>query len=274
MIPAPKILAEFGVSAPELVEETGLAVLWKVCRADGSPAVLKIYGSKGMRNESEGFRFLAAAGGPAARVYKVTASAALIEWLSGPPLGDLSRAGRDAEAAAELVQVAKGLHASAIPEAGYPRLEDWFRALFSLTVSAGASEAARRNIFRSQVLARRLLADPQDVRPLHGDLHHSNIRLGDRGYCAFDAKGVLGERAYELANAFRHPRGAPDLVREPERIRFLATLWSQEFQVGQRRLMQWAAAKCALSIAWRNGGRLGKDPELDLLGALLNAAEG
>lgn len=274
MIPAPDLLADFDVSAPELVEETALAAIWKVCRADGSPAVLKLYGSKGMRNESEGFRFLSAAGGPAAGVYKVTASAALVEWLGGPPLGDLSRSGRDAEAAAELVRVANGLHAKPVLAAGYPRLEDWFKDLFSLTVPAGVTDAAHRNIVHSQALARRLLAEPNEVRPLHGDLHHDNIRQGDRGYCAFDAKGVLGERTYELANAFRNPRGAPDLVKEPERIAFLANFWAQEFNVEQRRLLQWAAVKCALSIAWRSGGLLGADPELNLLEALLTAAEG
>lgn len=273
MIPAPDLLAEFDVSAPELVEETALASVWKVRRADSSPAALKLYGSKGMRNEAEGFRFLAAAGGPSAKVYIVTSTAALLEWLGGPPLGDLSRAGRDAEAAAELMRVANGLHENQVPAAGYPRLEGWFRDLFSLTVPAGSCDATRRNIARSQTLARRLLGDPRDVRPLHGDLHHDNIRQGERGYCAFDAKGVLGERAYEVANAFRNPRGAPDLVREPERIAFLASHWAQEFQVEQRRLLQWAAAKCALSITWRSGGRLGADPELDLLGTLLAAAE-
>ena len=96
--------------------------------------------------------------------------------------------------------------------------------------------------------------------------------LGARGYCAFDAKGVLGERCYELANAFRNPKGAPILARDPVRIRFLADLWSQSFSVDRRRLLEWASVKSVLSIAWRSGAELKQDDELDLLATLVGIA--
>ena len=90
-----------------------------------------------------------------------------------------------------------------------------------------------------------------------------------RGFCAFDAKGVLGERAYELANAFRNPAGAAELLRDPARQRARAASWSAAFGVDRARLRYWAAVKCALSIAWRSGGRVGADAEFDLLSCLL-----
>ncbi|MGR3758663.1 aminoglycoside phosphotransferase family protein [Roseobacteraceae bacterium NS-SX3] len=270
-LPPPGVLARFAISSPEPVAETAQARIWKVRRAGGTFAALKLYGPRGMGNEAQGFRFLAAAGGLAARVYAVAGRAALIEWLEGPPLADLPAAGGDRAAAAELLRIAQALHARPAGAAGYPRLEDWLAALFKLEFLPGCPDGARADIIRCQQLARRLLAEPQDLRPLHGDLHHGNIRKGARGYCAFDAKGVLGERAYELANAFRHPRGLPELVRSPGRIAFLADLWTGEFAVPRQRLLQWAAVKCALSIAWRCGGRLQEDREFDLLAALLAA---
>ena len=137
--------------------------------------------------------------------------------------------------------------------------------MFSLRVSPDVPKQTHDDIGFCRDLARHLLASQTDIRPLHGDLHHDNIRLSDRGYCAFDAKGVVGERAYELANAFRNPKGIPDLIRDPSRIARLRELWSREFQVSPRRLMQWATVKVALSISWRSGGTLIADPECDLL---------
>ncbi|MBL4813394.1 MAG: hypothetical protein JKX69_13820, partial [Rhodobacteraceae bacterium] len=123
----------------------------------------------------------------------------------------------------------------------------------------------RRDIVFCQQTAQNLLANQIDIRPLHGDLHHDNIRLGARGYCAFDAKGVLGERAYELANAFRNPKGAEKIVTAPERVVSLAQSWSQAFDVDQQRLLQWAMVKVALSISWRCNGKLKHDGEFALL---------
>ena len=266
-LPPAKVIAEFRISSPTFVVETAIANIWKVRREDGQYAALKVYKKKNMGNESAGFSFLGALDGSAsARIFKYTRTTALIEWLSGPSLGDLSRTGQDRQAAKELVAVAKGIHYVSLPLSfKLPKLECWFKALFLIDISPQCPMPARLNVLRSQELARELLSDQHDIRPLHGDLHHDNILLGDRGYCAFDAKGVLGERAYELANAFRNPKGAETLVRDPERVRYQNRFWSEQFDVDQRRLLQWATVKCALSIAWRTEGKLTFDPEFDLL---------
>jgi streptomycin 6-kinase len=125
---------------------------------------------------------------------------------------------------------------------------------------------------KAKTLAETLLASQSDPVPLHGDLHHDNVRLGLRGFCAFGAKGVLGERAFELANGFRNPKGLEPLHRSVERVRFLADFWSREFTVSRPRLLGWAAANCALAIAARSAGTLHLDQELDLLAVLLHVA--
>lgn len=266
MQPSSKILSEFSVSSPILVEETAIATIWKV-RFEGDFAALKIYKNRHMGNERAGFSFLADLDGlGAAKVMHYTSNAALVEWLDGPSLGDLTRNGHDDFASTELVAVANLIHSKTYSTSNNPpRLEDLFKALFELGFTNNLPDNARQNLNFCKDLAQRLLASQHDIRVLHGDLHHDNIRLGARGYCAFDAKGVLGERCYELANAFRNPKGADQVVRNPDRVKYLATLWSDSFNVERARLLEWAAVKCALSIAWRCKAELEDDREFDLL---------
>lgn len=265
-----EILAKFRVTSPEFVDETSIATIWSVRRHNGEQAALKIYKDKNMGNERCGFTFLEALDGRgAAEVYEQLDGVVLLEWLKGPSLGDLSRSGQDEKANIELVRVANTIHQQkASLSVDYPDLADWFESLFQLTISPDCKSGFRHDIEQSQALARHLLSTTTDVRPLHGDLHHDNIRLGNRGYCAFDAKGVLGERTYELANAFRNPNGVAALVRDPKRIRHLAKSWSQIFRVNEQRLLQWATVKCALSISWRNT-EIREDDEADLLGVFM-----
>ena len=264
------LLEDFQVALPEFIVRTGIAAVWKVQTRDGVAAALKLYHGSDMGAERHGFRVLETCDGcSAAQVYRTTANASLTEWLDGPSLGDISRGGNDDGANLELVAVANSLQANMLDPGDLPSLSLRFRSLLELELDAACPGEPEYDLLRAQGLTRHLLATQEEVRPLHGDLHHDNVRLGPRGYAAFDAKGLLGERAFELANAFRHPRGVEALVRDPARIRRLATDWGSAFAVDPTRLLQWAAAKCALSIAWRSEGAVDGDPELDLLATLL-----
>ncbi|MEP5762547.1 MAG: aminoglycoside phosphotransferase family protein [Litoreibacter sp.] len=269
------LMKEYGVSQPRFVEETGIASIWKVRRSNGEFAALKTYKKPHMGNEAPGFAYLEALEGRgAAFVFERNAHSALIEWLDGPSLGDLARARQDKKATIELVAVANKIHmVRGRVVSVLPSLEDWFEALFFCQFSPDCASLPRRNIEKCQRIARDLLGSQRDIRPLHGDLHHDNIKLGSRGYCAFDAKGVVGERTYELANAFRNPKGIPDILRDVERIRYLRTVWAEQFCVDPHRLMQWAVVKSALSIVWRCPDKIGSDPEFDLLDILVSIAE-
>ncbi|MCH2250559.1 MAG: phosphotransferase [Cognatishimia sp.] len=242
-------------------------VVWRVSTNDQSRTALKLYKKGCMGNEVDGFAFLRAAEGQyAAKVYDVVQDAALIEYLPGPSLGDLSRAQKDQQAAAHLVEVARGLHAlKPASESRVQTVEQWLNALFTVEIASEVKTTDRVHFERAKQLAKELLCSPEELCFLHGDLHHDNIRKTARGYCAFDAKGVLGERAYELANAFRNPKGVETLLRDPDRVRFLRDLWSREFAVAPKRLMQWVCVKTALSISWRSGSRFSQDHEIDLL---------
>lgn len=260
-------MRRFSLTSPVFTAETKIARVWKTTQADGSFAALKVYHADTMGNEGPGFAFLKALeGASAAKVYAHSANAAVIEWLDGPSLGDLVRSGQEQVAMTELAGVATRIQSSDLSAAsGLQRLDDWFSALFSLEFSAALPRQSREDVSQAQSLARRLLAAQGSPQALHGDLHHDNVRLGARGYCAFDAKGVVGDPAYELANAFRNPHGADDLIRDPAHIRACAICWGGAMGVAPRRMVEWAAAKTALSIAWRSGGVLADDRELELL---------
>ncbi|RJT15552.1 3'-kinase, partial [Mesorhizobium waimense] len=72
------------------------------------------------------------------------------------------------------------------------------------------------------VIADRLLANPHDIRPLHGDLHHENILHGPRGWLAIDPKGVLGDPGFDAANMFYNPLDRDELCLDPERTAHMA----------------------------------------------------
>jgi len=271
--PPANLLAKYQLSNPSFVEKTHIANIWKVQTASGSWAALKLYHKPDMGAERAGFALMAALSGTAAaKVLATGQNIALTEWLDGPSLGDLTRNGQDTEATRHLGKTAAKIHRH-MPRitAELPTLTQWFRALEALNFAPDCPPQAKHSLQRAQTLTRHLLKTEQNICPLHGDLHHDNIRLGPRGYAAFDAKGLIGERTFELANAFRNPKGAEALHRDPARIRRLAATWSQSFEVDPQRLLHWAAAKCALSIAWRSGGVAANDPEFDLLAALLDS---
>lgn len=261
------------VNAPERVAQTSIAQVWKVRQYDGTPAALKIY-ENGLRNEACAADYLSQINGQGAvSVLSVRDNAVLLEWLEGPTLGDLSRAGEDERACAELVDVATRLHGQTVRDRGYPRIQDWLQAVLDLRCSADVSSEVQRDVVRCQALARDLVNTPQDQRVLHGDLHHDNVMQTARGPVAFDPKGVVGEAAYELANAFRHPRGKFDVASDPRRIERFATQVAEGLSVDRHRLLTWIPVKIALSISWRCGGVLKADPETELLAVALETRD-
>lgn len=129
--PSADLLAALGVSAPRFVARTAIATVWRVVRADGTPAALKAWHDGDMRNEAPGLDLMSAWGGAgAARIYRRQEGAVLMERLDGPSLGDMTRAGDDDGAARLLAEVANALQAARprVPP-GLPRLSDWFEAL-------------------------------------------------------------------------------------------------------------------------------------------------
>jgi streptomycin 6-kinase len=215
-------------------------------------------------DERAGYRLMSWWGGDgAANVLEAGDGALLMERAQGAgSLADMARDGRDDEACRILCRTAAGLHAprSHPPPELHP-LDQWFRPLFDLAphhaVLAPAAE-----------LARSLLLEPRDVRPLHGDLHHDNVLdFGDRGWLAIDPHGLLGESAFDLANIFTNP-DLSDPTRPvatlPGRLESRLRVVVEETRTHAPRLLRWIAAWTGLSAAWfiADGDR--ESAEIDL----------
>ena len=249
----------FAVQHPVLQHETPIATIWRVKRQDGSPAAIKLYKNDDLKDESPGFDLLRRLQGQGAvQIYAQSGPAILMEWLTGPLLGDFTRQGQDESASLRLVQVAAGLQTFDLAIPTLPKLADRFQPLFDAKFSPDCPSTSQSTLRHATALAKDLLANQSNIRPLHGDLHHDNIACTARGDLAFDAKGVLGDRAYELANAFRNPLGWEKRYTQPETILARAAIWSAHYNVPQTQLLNWAAAHSALSIAWTCGGVFGQ----------------
>lgn len=255
------LMTRLGIESPHHITQTPIASIWRVTRADGSYAALKCYFKDDLQDEAPGFDLLAAQNGiGAAKIYARSNAAILMEWLDGPLLGDLTRAGKDEKASQRLLETALTLHHA--PVKNIPSLDPLprrFRALLDAKFTADCPDGIRAAVRKACKLAEDLLADQQDIRPLHGDLHHDNIKAGDRGYLAFDAKGVLGERTFELANAFQNPLGSEAFSHRPEIILRRAQIWSAGLKVSKPRLLSWAGALSGLSLAWHYKSTFGPE---------------
>ncbi|MCR5880730.1 aminoglycoside phosphotransferase family protein [Phenylobacterium sp. J367] len=167
--------------------------------------------------------------------------------------------GRDDAATLVLCDALKRLHrprATPPPEA-LIRLEDWFRSVERQT---GQGEV----FVRAHLLAQDLLAAPEDVRVLHGDMHHGNVLdFGDLGWLAIDPKGVVGERAYDYANIFRNPDMASMLL--PGRLERQIELVCRHAGLEPRRMLQWVCAHAVLSLAWCLEDGLYPDRSIDFI---------
>lgn len=185
----------------------------------------------------------------AAEVLAFEPDALLLERAEGDgDLAEMARRGEDERACRILCETASGLHArrrGAVPELHV--LDEWFRPLF-----AEAERHAR--LSPSAGIARRLLADQRDIRPLHGDLHHGNVLdFGPRGWLAIDPHGLLGERFFDYANIFTNPDlGEPGLsvARLPGRLESRLAIVTEMSGVDATRMLRWIAAWTALSAAW------------------------
>jgi streptomycin 6-kinase len=203
----------------------------------------------------------------AARVLAREDMALLMERLDGSrDLTRMAREGEDDAATRVLCQVAAGLHA---PRAGPPPaslvpMDVWFRSLAPAAAAHGGTFA------KALAAAGPLLAAPQDIVVLHGDLHHGNVLDGGpRGWLAIDPKGVLGERGFDYANLFRCPD--VEIALAPGRMRRQAAIVCEAANLEPRRLFTWILAYAGLGAAWSLES--GHDPGPGLAIAEIAAAE-
>jgi streptomycin 6-kinase len=234
-------------------------------RRDEMPAMLKVVHGEEERRGAALMVWWDGEG--AARVLAHEGDALLMERASGgASLIDFSLNGRDDEASRIICAAVARLHAprnQAPPETLVP-LERWFEALEPAATRHGGI------LRESAAAARQLLAEPQEVVVLHGDIHHGNILdFGEHGWLAIDPKGLLGERGFDYANTFCNPDY--DIATAPGRLARQASIVAEVACLDRTRLLQWILAYAGLSAVWsmEDDG----DPGLALEVAKIAAAE-
>ena len=212
-------------------------------------AILKLAPSEHERAGAALMTWLAGDG--AARVLEWEGDALLLERLPATrSLADMARNGEDDAAMRILCAVGDRLHAPRdrpLPEHLIP-LARWFRAL----APAAATHGGILDV--SLAHAEALLAEPQEVCLLHGDLHHENVldggalEAGGRGWLIIDPKGLLGERAYEYATSLCNPDAATAFA--PGRMARQIGVVAEAARLDPHRMTRWLVAHAGVSAAW------------------------
>jgi streptomycin 6-kinase len=237
-------------------------------RYQGQAAMLKLAGEE---EEARGGVLMDWwAGDGAAQVIAWDDTALLLERAEGSrSLTDMARSGRDDEACRILCAVAHRLHAprpKPLPQ--LIPLQTWFRDLWP------AAETHGGVLLRSAAAARTLLAEPQEVAVLHGDLHHGNVLdFGARGWLAVDPKRLIGERGFDYANIFTNPDlddPTQPVATQPHHFAQRLLVVAEAANIERQRLLQWILAWTGLSAAWFLGD--GDAAEIDFRVAELAAA--
>jgi streptomycin 6-kinase len=215
-------------------------------RNSAGTAVLKVMKPASDEGNAAAFlRYLAGSG--AVRLIAADGHALLIERATGlRSLTAMATSGGDVGAAEILAETVAKLHAprASPPPDGLHPLRTWFASLF-------VRESELPLLGRCAAVARALLGAERDLLPLHGDLHHDNVLDGgERGWLAIDPKGVVGERAYEVANLLGNPWPHGEIVHDADRLRRLAALYAARLRLDVRRIIAFAFAHAGLAASW------------------------
>ena len=214
---------------------------------DGLPVMLKI---ALVDEEVRGAALLRWwAGRGAAPVLEQDERATLLARATGTrDLAAMVASGADAEVTGILVGTALALHERPAPSARdgvqLVPLRRWFRDLLTtdsddpvLLQAAGIAEHALTTTM------------PEDVVALHGDIHHGNVLdFGDR-WAAIDPKGLIGHRAFDVANILCNPTEAAALGNLTARLNAIG----RQANIPPVVLSQWTIAWCGLSLVWSRG---------------------
>lgn len=266
---------EWAVSEPVLIAETFSSRIWKVQLAGGKPAIVKdLKPFDDVEDELRGAHFLSWRNGEGAvKLLGFDGNCMLLEYAGERHLVDDLNAHGDGAATEIAAEVMAQLFApSSLPVPGdLQPLRERFASLFK-RAKADRTAGKESLYVEAAIIADRLLADPRDMRPLHGDLHHENIMHGPRGWLAIDPKGVLGDPGFDAANMFYNPLERDDLCLDAERIAAMAETFARTLGQNVRAILDHAIAYGCLSASWHgeDGNAVDENRELAVAAAIRN----
>jgi streptomycin 6-kinase len=242
-------LTAWDLSNPQILTQTMTSHIYTVTH-DSETVILKLLSPSETEEQTGAMALRYFDGHGAVRLLRYDKGAHLLEYAAGDELVTLVERGDDENATRIIAQVIKQLHSvpQDAPRAGLFILDRWFGELFNK--AAADRQAGIESIYvRSASLTQRLLADQREVRVLHGDIHHRNIRQSARGWLAFDPKGVVGERTYDCANTLCNP-AMPEIVHNETRLLTNAAILADTLAIDLSRVLAFTYAYACLNASW------------------------
>lgn len=243
-------LHRWNLSDPQLLTETVTSHIYTVTY-EGQRVVLKLLKPYGWEERTGGAALRYWNGRGAVRLLRDEEDAYLMEYADGDSLIPMVQAGSDEQSARIIAEVLNELHANTtqpLPQQPEP-LQVWFRALYS-KAAEDRSAGVDSSFVRAARLAEDLLANPLDTCVLHGDMHHENVRHSQRGWLAFDPKGLIGERTYDAANTLCNPYGMPHLTHNETRLLTNAGILAEAMKIDIQRVLTFLYLYVNLSASW------------------------
>jgi streptomycin 6-kinase len=241
-------LALWDLSRPQFLTQTMTSHIYTVTY-ENETVILKLLSPSETDEQRGAVALRCFDGHGAVRLLRYDEGAHLMEYAAGDELVTLVERGEDENATRIIAQVIQQLHSvpQDAPKDGMIMLDRWFEALF--VRAAADQQVGIKSIFeRGASLAEQLLTDQQEIRVLHGDIHHYNIKHSPRGWLAFDPKGVVGERTYDCANALCNP-GMPELVHNETRLLNNAAIFADTLALDLSRVLAFTYAYACLNAS-------------------------
>lgn len=241
-------LSAWTLSNPQLLTQTITSHIYTVTH-NGETAILKLLSPSEVDEQRGALALRVFDGHGAVRLLRYDQGAQLIEYASGDELVTLVQRGEDEIATRIIAQVIQQLHGvpQDVPHDGLIPLDRWFGELFA-KAEADRQTGIESIYRRAASVAGKLLADPREVRILHGDIHHYNIRHSSRGWLAFDPKGLVGERTYDCANTLCNPV-MPELVFNETRLLTCAAILADTLAADLHRVLAFTYAYACLNAS-------------------------
>jgi len=132
------------------------------------------------------------------------------------------------------------------------QLSDWFDELKTIRpkFDGGTGPFPKKIFERVESFLPELLMD-ENVKLIHGDFHHFNILLSERGWLAIDPKGVIGPAGYEIGPLMINPWGSlSDGVSFKAQTKRRMSILSERVGWEQETILNWATAHAVLSTWW------------------------
>ena len=132
------------------------------------------------------------------------------------------------------------------------QLSDWFDELKTVRpkFDGGTGPFPKKIFERVESFLPELFAD-ENVKLIHGDFHHFNILLSERGWLAIDPKGVIGPAGYEIGPLMINPWGSiSDGISFKAQTKRRMSILSERVGWEQETILNWATAHAVLSAWW------------------------